>query len=558
MDKCYNRNIFELSFWKGYGKAHFLDFENDLDCFSRYPIESKADAVKRGLELYESGSLQWTTRSGAEPNDEERYFLNWLPSCLMRVDDKLNAARVLSDYSFLMKRLRYGGNVKRVIQDYACFGESLKDVSDAIKAYCDIICKNYFLLNSEDEYNPAYKIMLQIAVDAADECPVTQDAQRWLNPPNGDSPCNWFWISKVQRNKEYSIGDCSFPCNKTEVIKQTNHWSNEHIRPIFVKKLNSGEILSKRKRDKLKFWSPEDGSVSAELHLEFSPLDSIQLKSGDFFSWCEDGYFRIWSIKSGRCLASFYEDIRFKDIIEGWVYGAKELSSGDIVTWYGGFHNIDFNLYVWSRQKNREKAVLKGHQSNIVSVRELQSGDVLSLDADDCLRIWSPENGVCKELITQKDEQFQTYYSLFDAPPASPFSSMEIDYGMELKYQEKRLAVWNCFPIYGSLVIEPARIFVRDSEDNEVFLRLNYGSCLGISFDQARQFLDGEITESDLTPFVYDITNSTIDLGTDSGKQIVIHDVNTNAPNGYLRLLFFILLFVLVAFLAFYTVKQFV
>ena len=82
-------------------------------------------------------------------------------------------------------------------------------------------------------------------------------------------------------------------------------------------------------------------------------------------------------------------------------------------------------------------------------MRELQSGDVLSLDADDCLRIWSPENGVCKELITQKDEQFQTYYSLFDAPPASPFSSMEIDYGMELKYQEKRLAVWNCFPIYG-------------------------------------------------------------------------------------------------------------
>lgn len=524
-DKCQNRNIIlDPSVSKRYGQALFIDFQSDSDCFSLYPNESRVSVVQRGLELYESGVLQWTSRSDRVPNDEERFFLNWLPSCLMKIDDKRNAARILSDFPFLMKRLRYGGNVKRVIQDYVCFGKSLKDVSDVLSAYCEVICKNYYLLNAEDNDNPAYKIMLQLAIDDADECPVTQDAQRWLNPQMGDSPCNWFWISKVRRCKDYLIDENNFSLENV-FNKRSKPWHSEQLWPVYVKNLNSGEILSIRKRKFLKVWSPNDGSLKAEIHLEFSPIDSIQLKSGDFFSWCDDSFFRIWSIKSGRCLASFFEDIRFKDIMEGWVYGAVELSSGDIVTWYGGFHNIDFNLYVWSRQKNCGKAVLKGHKCNIVSVRELQTGDILSLDADDCMRIWSPINGVCKEQITQKDESFKTYYSFFENAPVTPFSSKEIDYGTELKFQDKRLAVWNCFPIFGSLIIGPARIFVRDCDDNEVLLQLNYGACQGISFDQAKLFLEGKISESDLTTYVYDLINPVIEAETNSEKSIVISDV---------------------------------
>ncbi|MBR5710958.1 MAG: TIR domain-containing protein [Thermoguttaceae bacterium] len=348
-----------------------------------YPEEAKVDFANRGLELYKSGALQWTTRTDEKPNIVQCYFLNWLPSHLMNANMTKEAAAVLSDFAFLMKRLRYG-NVERIILDYIFYRDALKGVSKDSDSYFDVVCSNAHFLRHDCEVNPAYKIMLQFATEVADDCPVTQAAERWLNPETDESPCDWFWLNKVKRPKEYQPDPC----------KQVMEYAGDQA--IL---LSNGDVLSWATDDKyLKIWDLKTGVCKAVLEGHTDSVNgAIELRSGDILSWCggyrcKDRALRLW-FPDGKCKAVLVGHA-------GRVNGAKELRSGDIVSW-----SEDCKLIIWSPE-GKCKAILAGHTDNVNGAIELRSGDILSWcysysiynNKDYDLRLWSPD-GTCKAVL---------------------------------------------------------------------------------------------------------------------------------------------------------------
>ena len=390
-------------------------------CFDRsksfyvFPDEAEEDFANRGLELYKSGALQWTTRTDEKPNALQRFFLNWLPSHLMNANKTKEAAATLSDFAFLMKRLRFG-NVERVLQDYILFRSKLDRISKDSDAYFDVICSaaHYLRRNSEDD--PANKIMLQIATEVADDCPVTLAAESWLNPETGDSPCNWFWLNKVKRPKEYQPNPCKlvienagnhaiFLSNgdalswgtddnnlrilslETGVCKAVLKGHTDHING--AREQSSGDILSWSNDKTIRLWSP-DGTCKTVLEGHIDEVNgAIELHSGDILSWSYDCTMRIWS-PDGTCKA-FFEGHTSE------VRGATELHSGDILSWSGGINCNDNTLRLWSPEGTC-KAVLEGHTFWVNGATELHSGDILSWSCDHTLRLWSPD-GTCKAVL---------------------------------------------------------------------------------------------------------------------------------------------------------------
>ena len=374
-----------------------------------YPEEANEDFANCGLELFKTGVLQWTTRTDKEPNIVQRYFLNWLPSHLMIANMKEDAASVLSDFAFLMKRLRFA-NVERIILDYILFRNKLNRISSGCDACFDVICSNTHFLRRNSEDNPAYKIMLQIATEVADDCPVTQAAERWLNSKSGDSPCDWFWFKKVKRPKEYhpnpsklvieNAGDHTLLLSNNDALSWGTDDYNLKIWNLKTGvcqavleghkndvngaiELHSGDILSWSSDNTLHLWSP-DGTCKEVLEGHTNSVwGAIELRSGDILSWSDDGTLRLWS-SDGMC----------KAVLEGHtecVNGAMELRSGDILSW-----GEDNTLRIWFSDGTC-KSVMEGHTHRVSGAIELHSGDILSWSWDS-MRLWTPD-GTCKAVL---------------------------------------------------------------------------------------------------------------------------------------------------------------
>ena len=337
------------------------------------PDEAKERFAQTGLGLYESGALQWIKRTDEKPDIAQRYFLTWLPSHLMNANDSPKSAAVLSDFAFLMKRLRFG-NVERVLLDYILFRGNLDRISKDCSAYFDVICSNAHYLRHNSEDNPAYKIMLQIATEVADDCPVTLAAERWLNPEEGDSPCDWFWINKVNRPKEY----------QPSPYKLVIEYAGDHA--IL---LSNGNALSWGTDDyNLRIWDLETGACKVVMKGHTDEVYRVlELRTGDFLSWSKDRTLRIWS-PDGTCKA-------VSDGNTDSDRGFLELRSGAILSWciYALVEKKSYvgqeekSIRIWAPDGNLI-SVIRGHSKHIKGAIELQSGEILSY-SDDSQRIWS-------------------------------------------------------------------------------------------------------------------------------------------------------------------------
>ena len=506
-------------------------------CFDRnnsgnyyvYPEEAKEDFAKCGLKLYESGDLQWTKRNEEIPNVAQRYFLTWLPTLLINAHKKSSAVEVMADFAFLMKRLRFG-NLNRILLDFILFRDDLNGLSSDCDAYFNVICSSAHFLRRNCDNNPAYKIMLQIATEVADECPVTHAAQRWLNPEQGDSPCNWFWLNKVRRPKEYQPNPCKLVMENagSHALLLSNgmalSWGTDdfnlriwdletgickavlqgHKNSIFdVIELRSGDILSWSKDKTLRLWSPKGACKAVFQGHSSIVVNAIELRSGDILSYSRDKTFRLWS-PDGTCKAilkgrfgylSNYKELRSgtilswsKDLylrlwsldgkqakyLEGHtdeVNGALELRTGDVLSW-----SKDGSLRLWS-STGRCKAVLKGHKSEVIDAIELQSGDILSWGKDGSLCLWS-STGRCKTSLKK--------------PVSSIIKAVELCSGYILSWsKDKTLRLWtsegackttmegHTRSIRGALELHSGDI-LSWSDDKIIYVWTSEGACKAI------------------------------------------------------------------------------
>ncbi|MFO1419568.1 MAG: NACHT domain-containing protein [Candidatus Competibacteraceae bacterium] len=261
------------------------------------------------------------------------------------------------------------------------------------------------ILRRGDERWSAYKILLQLAVEHADDSPVTRQAEAWLEAGH----CDWVWLRNPQRIKYAAPNPCLrvfeghtdlvsgaieledgriLSWSWDETLRLWDICSGMELAVLIGQngstRLKDGQILSWSRDDKtLRLWDAESGAEWALLEGYTNALDGkLELRDGSILSWSLD-LLRLLNGISDNELSVLAGHI-------GIVKDAIVLKSGHVLSWSWD----DKTLRLWDAESGAEWALLEGHTGAVEGALELRDGRILSWSWDDkTLRLWDAESG---------------------------------------------------------------------------------------------------------------------------------------------------------------------
>ena len=208
---------------------------------------------------------------------------------------------------------------------------------------------------------PANKILLQLAVEHADDSPVTLAAERWLT--NGH--CDWTWFRNPQRVRHASPDPC------LRVFE--GHAGKISGALLFP----DDRILTWSSDQTLRIWDYDTASNVATLAGHGGEIDGAQLLDGNrILSWSRDGTLRLWESEQGSAIA----------VLEGHtarVYGAQVVNGRYILSW-----SEDGTLRVWNAETASVLRVLGAHDQPVFYVEFLDDGRFISVSEGSKIVIW--------------------------------------------------------------------------------------------------------------------------------------------------------------------------
>jgi WD40 repeat protein len=338
---------------------------------------------------------------------------------LIQAGQHEQAAGLLSNFPFLLHKLRVG-LLEGVFEDYDLLPrETPAEGAKKLEIWADFFRAKAHILRRGNEEWPAHKILLQLAVEHADDSPLTIDAEQWL----ANGCCDWFWLRRVPRLPRVQENPCLavFEGHLMEVLGalalpngQILSWSWDNTLRIWdgqsgkclivleghspwVKGalvLRHGRIISWDDDKTLRLWNSQDGQCVAVLERHSDAvLGALALPNDRILSWSNDKTLRIWDAQDGESFAVF----------EGHadsVLGALSLPNGRILSW-----SKDKTLRIWTDQGGQSLAVLEGHTGMVVGALPLPNGRILSWSKDKTLRIWSNQDGQSLAMLDGHSEE---------------------------------------------------------------------------------------------------------------------------------------------------------
>ncbi|MEW6386500.1 MAG: WD40 repeat domain-containing protein [Thermodesulfobacteriota bacterium] len=271
----------------------------------------------------------------------------------------------LADFQFLMAKAK-AAMVEGILEDYRLAFERLpQEWREKLRFWEAFFRERAHILRRGNEDWPSYKILLQLALEHADDSPVTEGAELYL----AGGKCDWPWLRRERRPEQVGIDPC------LAVLEGHNGGIEEAL------VLPDGRILSWAFRDAtLRLWDQAGKPLAVfEGHTDWVS-GALALADGRILSWSQDNCLRLWD-QAGKPLA----------VLEGHtesVSGALALADGRILSW-----SWDTTLRLWD-QSGKLMAVLEGHTDVVERVLELSDGRILSWALsfrfrDATLRLWT-------------------------------------------------------------------------------------------------------------------------------------------------------------------------
>jgi WD40 repeat protein len=338
------------------------------------------------------------------------------------------ARALLTDFAWLQARLgELPDEAEPLTNDAAATCGALPAARRAeFEPWATFLRERAHLLRRGDAEWPANRILLQVAVEHADESPVTQAAEAWL----ASGACDWPWMRRArgQRRREARQTQCLavlehrshvrgavvltsgrvVTCGRRPAIWQIGRAApllelDGHAGPVTgACELPDGRLLTWSFDTTLRVWDVTSGAMLA-VHGGHTDevLGAVPLSHDRVLSWSRDGTLRLWSATSGRAFVSLRGHL-------GHVRGAVPLAGGRVVTWAIGsdrgadlrLRASDHALLVWdfSRMDDTNATTpaplrLEGHAKVIRGALDLADGRVLSWALDGSVRVWDGATG---------------------------------------------------------------------------------------------------------------------------------------------------------------------
>ena len=328
-------------------------------------LQIKPDAAARYLYLY---GINHLVEAGAKRHPEALQLLtrfDYLMARFYALADKPVAADLRTDWQTY---LRTGG----VLDDQARIWEAF-------------LREKEHILRCSDKDWPAYKILLQLAIEHADDSPITQQAEAWLAQPGN---CDWVWLRNPQRPDRMIINP---------VIRVFDGHSATVNGALM---LDDGRLLSWSNDRTLRLWDNETGNV---LVIMEGCIDSVKgaivAGNGNIVSW-EHYILRMWNGKNGTFLTA----------MEGhttYIQEVKVFPNGNILSLSGGslpyVYYLQDELIIWDANGDCLRILKMPYKNNIIKVIILDNDRFLSYHEENGLRIWS-NTGELLLIFKEQDE----------------------------------------------------------------------------------------------------------------------------------------------------------
>ena len=322
---------------------------------------------------------------------------------------------LLQDFAFLMGKLRVG-LLDVVAEDYRLVADQAPaPLRSQVQVWQAFFQERAHILRRGDAEGPADKILLQLAVEHAEDSPLTLSAEAWLT----DGRCDWIWLRRPYRLARIQRDPCrAILEGHTNGIRSATVLSDGRILSCSGE-LHPGELrrvvvlsdgrMPRSCDNSLRLWDGASGQSLAvmEGHTDIV-LGAKQLSTGQILSWSLDNTLRLWDGTSGRC----------QSVLRGHtdpVWGAVEISNGLLVSWSkrlrepairlsdGRLPPADNSLQLWDCISGQLLTVLEGHTSQIGGATSLSDGRVLSWSDDGTLRLWDVTSGKCLAVLDAPD-----------------------------------------------------------------------------------------------------------------------------------------------------------
>ena len=267
------------------------------------------------------------------------YALRHLPKHLAQAEQEDQLESILTDFNFLMQRCRFG-LLEAILKDYGLrkglVSQAAQQRLDIWEAFCRE--KAHILRRGNAEW-PMHKILLQLAVEHADDSPLTQGAEQWL----ADNRCDWLWLRRVPRLPHVQKNPC--------LLVFEGHTD----RVTGALELAGGRLLSWSRDKTLRVWDGGSGKCLLTLEGHTDAVDgALELADGRLLSWSDDKTLRVWDYNSGTCLQMLVGHT-------SEVKGALALADGRLLSWAS-----DKTLWVWDSLTGACLRTLEGHTDGVL------------------------------------------------------------------------------------------------------------------------------------------------------------------------------------------------
>ena len=333
--------------------------------------------------------------------------------------------RTLTDFDFAMAKCEAGLHPD-LIEDYRRALSIMTPATPAFRLWENFFRSRQHILRRADTHWPAHKILLQLALEHADESPVTRKAEAWLE----QGYCDWVWLRNPQRVKEVGIDPCT-------VLLEGERVDNIQLLP-------DGRVLSWG--GKLRIWDVKmERFVTLKGHT--SDIRGFRVLPDErILSWSADGTLRLWDGVTGACLA----------VLEGHTGEIKvQALPGELDSFFG------FEVQI----------------GRIQDVRVLPDGRILSWSYSQ-LWLWNGTNGDC--LITAPQDQSITDCSIlterlaFILTTSGPFAA-----GLLMPNFATEVVLWQ-----GNACVQPFRTL---SDDGTLVVTLDDGHLFCLKLHRGNQ-----------------------------------------------------------------------
>jgi WD40 repeat protein len=271
------------------------------------------------------------------------------------------ADNTLASFPFLMAKAK-ADMVEGILEDYTFLWDKAPEaLRRQINLWRAFFTERAHIIHRGGEEWPAHKVLLQLAVEHADDSPITTAAEKWLS----EGKCDWIWLRRIQRVKEAGINPC------LAVLEGHTNGVNGAVQ------LADGRILSWSDDKTLRIWDTDGRPISVLEGHTSVVRGALELADGRILSWSDDKTLRIWDT-DGRPIS----------VLEGHtneVNGAVQLADGRILSWSG-----DKTLRIWDAD-GRPISVLEGHTNKVNGAVQLADGRILSWSWDKTRRIWDTD-----------------------------------------------------------------------------------------------------------------------------------------------------------------------